>query len=52
MRVDLATIVVEWHEQIGCKNVSLMFDLSIPGIPTHNILLAASNAVRVRVAMD
>jgi hypothetical protein len=44
---DLTSIVIKRHQQIGSKDVRLMLDLPKFGAPLHDIVLAATNSIRI-----
>ena len=46
-RIDLAAEIVERHEKPRSKNIRLMFNLAMLGIPPDHVLVAAFNSVWV-----
>ncbi len=49
---DLTPEVIKRHQKVCGKDVCLVLDLTVLGIPTHNVLLSAPKTVWVSDAMQ
>src|SRR3546814_572272 len=50
--VDLPTKIVQGHQKISGEDIGLVLDLSVLGIPTHHVLLAAADTLGIGQAVQ